>query len=217
MEELERWGKTISSFERLSLKEGRELYKKAIITNDDSIKKELINKIIEGSLYVVYNYIKRNDMGILCSENIDMNDIISAFNEIWIKKIKEGELLKADNYSQILDFSFLSEVFSQLCGENIEVMDELGISTQYFVDILARYIECKRKEQEFDYKDVLDKYYGQGYYYHQVNESTKDITPILDNAASGAAARPFITHHNDYDADVYLRIAFETSLKKATV
>ena len=42
-------------------------------------------------------------------------------------------------------------------------------------------------------------------------------TPILDNAASGAAARPFITHHNDYDTDVYLRIAFETSLKKATV
>lgn len=42
-------------------------------------------------------------------------------------------------------------------------------------------------------------------------------TPILDNAASGAAARPFVTHHNDYDTDMYLRIAFETSLKKATV
>lgn len=42
-------------------------------------------------------------------------------------------------------------------------------------------------------------------------------TPILDNAASGAAARPFITHHNDFDTEVYLRIAFETSLKKATV
>lgn len=42
-------------------------------------------------------------------------------------------------------------------------------------------------------------------------------TPILDNAASGAAAKPFITHHNDFDLDVYLRIAFETSLKKATV
>ena len=39
----------------------------------------------------------------------------------------------------------------------------------------------------------------------------------MDNAASGAAARPFVTHHNDFDTDVYLRIAFETSLKKATV
>jgi len=42
-------------------------------------------------------------------------------------------------------------------------------------------------------------------------------TGILWNAASGAAAKPFITHHNDYDTDVYLRIAFETGLKKATV
>ena len=39
----------------------------------------------------------------------------------------------------------------------------------------------------------------------------------MGNAASGAAARPFITHHNDYDTDVFLRIAFETGLKKATV
>ncbi|MEI6672852.1 MAG: amino acid--tRNA ligase-related protein [bacterium] len=42
-------------------------------------------------------------------------------------------------------------------------------------------------------------------------------TNILGNSASGAAARPFMTHHNDYDADVFLRIAFETGLKKATV
>ena len=42
-------------------------------------------------------------------------------------------------------------------------------------------------------------------------------TNILGNSASGAAAKPFITHHNDYDTDVYLRIAFETGLKKATV
>jgi lysyl-tRNA synthetase class 2 len=39
----------------------------------------------------------------------------------------------------------------------------------------------------------------------------------LGNSASGAAAKPFITHHNDYDTDVYLRISFETGLKKATV
>jgi lysyl-tRNA synthetase class 2 len=42
-------------------------------------------------------------------------------------------------------------------------------------------------------------------------------TPILGNAASGAAAQPFITHHNDYDLDVFLRISPETALKKLTV
>lgn len=42
-------------------------------------------------------------------------------------------------------------------------------------------------------------------------------TPILGNSASGAAAAPFTTHHNDYDLDVFLRISPETALKKATV
>lgn len=40
-------------------------------------------------------------------------------------------------------------------------------------------------------------------------------TPILQEAASGAAARPFITHHNTLDEDLYLRIAPETYLKRA--
>lgn len=40
-------------------------------------------------------------------------------------------------------------------------------------------------------------------------------TPILTPQASGAQARPFSTHHNAYDADLYLRIAPETYLKRA--
>ena len=39
-------------------------------------------------------------------------------------------------------------------------------------------------------------------------------TPVLDAAAGGAAARPFITHHNALDIDMYLRIALELPLKR---
>lgn len=39
-------------------------------------------------------------------------------------------------------------------------------------------------------------------------------TPILQGAASGAAARPFSTHHNALDRDFYLRISPETYLKR---
>lgn len=39
-------------------------------------------------------------------------------------------------------------------------------------------------------------------------------TPILQEAAAGAAARPFITHHNALGEDFYLRIAPETYLKR---
>ena len=42
-------------------------------------------------------------------------------------------------------------------------------------------------------------------------------TPILNNKASGALARPFTTHHNALDIDLYLRIAPETYLKRAIV
>ncbi|MCL2575641.1 MAG: lysine--tRNA ligase [Defluviitaleaceae bacterium] len=42
-------------------------------------------------------------------------------------------------------------------------------------------------------------------------------TPLLHQIAGGASARPFITHHNDMDIDMYLRIALELPLKKLVV
>lgn len=42
-------------------------------------------------------------------------------------------------------------------------------------------------------------------------------TPILQTQAGGASARPFITHHNTLDIDMYLRIALELYLKRLIV
>ena len=42
-------------------------------------------------------------------------------------------------------------------------------------------------------------------------------TPILGSIKGGASARPFITHHNTFDKDFYLRIATELNLKKAMI
>ena len=42
-------------------------------------------------------------------------------------------------------------------------------------------------------------------------------TPVLHTQAGGAAARPFVTHHNALDIDMYLRIALELHLKRLIV
>lgn len=42
-------------------------------------------------------------------------------------------------------------------------------------------------------------------------------TPILHDIAGGAAARPFVTHHNALDIDMYMRIAPELKLKRLIV
>ncbi len=42
-------------------------------------------------------------------------------------------------------------------------------------------------------------------------------TPVLQTMAGGANARPFITHHNALDADMYLRISLELYLKRLIV
>lgn len=46
---------------------------------------------------------------------------------------------------------------------------------------------------------------------------TEVETPILSNLLTGASARPFITHHNTQNLDMYLRIALELPLKRLLV
>ena len=42
-------------------------------------------------------------------------------------------------------------------------------------------------------------------------------TPVLNTISGGATARPFVTHHNSLDIDMYLRIATELNLKRLIV
>ncbi|MBQ0036440.1 MAG: lysine--tRNA ligase [Firmicutes bacterium] len=48
-------------------------------------------------------------------------------------------------------------------------------------------------------------------------EFTEVETPVLTTLLTGASAKPFITHHNSQDLDMYLRIALELNLKRLLV
>lgn len=72
-------------------------------------------------------------------------------------------------------------------------------------------------------EDVRDTFYKRTQIIKAIREflDAKDYievdTPILATIASGAAARPFITHSNALDIDLYLRIATELYLKRLIV
>ncbi len=53
--------------------------------------------------------------------------------------------------------------------------------------------------------------------YLDSNGYTEVETPVLGTILGGAAAKPFITHHNTLDIDMYLRIATELPLKRLIV
>ena len=81
---------------------------------------------------------------------------------------------------------------------------------QRYVDLIAnpevKEIFVKRSKIVSAVREFLD---GEGFYEVE--------TPVLNTLAGGANARPFITHHNTLDVDMYLRIATELYLKRCIV
>lgn len=155
MEELEKWKDQISNFEKLNIVEAKELYKKVVSTDDVKLKKLLMDKLILGTLYVVSNYIERNNLKLFCSSSLDMNDIISTFNEIWIKKINNGELLYVDNFSFLFNITFLREVCNILVSEEIVIKEQFGINIDSFIDLFIKFITLKNQTTDFSNKKLM--------------------------------------------------------------
>ena len=152
---LNEWLIQISQYDKLRFNEAQDFYKKALLSKNDDLRKMYMDKIILGTLYVLYNYITRNELLIFSSSSYDMNDIISSFIEVWIKKIYDGELLNADSYSSIINRKFCNEVYQKLVGTKLIINETFEISTDLFANLLYNFIRLKNKGLEFTLNDLI--------------------------------------------------------------
>lgn len=123
MERIKSLKEQIESLDKLKIDEAKELYKKAINSSDEKLKKLYFDKLILGTMYVVYNYIERNGLEIFQSSQYDIDDIQSAFIELWIKKIKNGELLNVDSYSNMFTSKFYNDICTNLIGDEMPIYE----------------------------------------------------------------------------------------------
>lgn len=80
-----------------------------------------------------------------------------------------------------------------------------------------RYLDLITNRESFERFQIRTKIIKAVRRYMDDNGFLEVETPILESVASGAEARPFMTHHNALNIDMYMRIATELRLKRLIV
>lgn len=132
-----------------------------------------------------------------------MGDYIGVKGDLFFTK--HGELTIF-----VKEFQILSKAVRPLPEKFHGVQDQETIYRQRYLDMIMN-------QESFDRFKLRSKFIKALRDFYYENEFYEIETPVLGNAASGAAAAPFTTHHNDFNEDFFLRISPETALKKATV
>lgn len=138
----------------------------------------------------------------------------------WLKKADLGDIL-----------GFTGKVMKTKAGElsiNVESMTHLAKALRPLPDKFhgltdkeiryrKRYLDLITNEESYDRFVKRSKIISAIRAYMDGDGFIEVETPILQNDAGGAAARPFMTHHNAMDMDMALRIALELHLKRLIV
>lgn len=136
-------------------------------------------------------------------KSYDIGDIIGVEGEIF--RTKKGEISVKAQKVELLTKSLqpLPEKWHGLKDQELRYR-------QRYVDLIVhpevQDVFIKRTKIIKKVREFLDN-----------REYIEVETPILNTIAGGANARPFITHHNTLDIDMYLRIANELYLKRLIV
>lgn len=136
-------------------------------------------------------------------EDGDLGDIVGIAGEVF--RTNHGELsIKAEEYTH------LTKALRPLPDKWHGLHDIEERFRRRYVDLIvnekARWVAMTRPKIIRSIQHYLD------------NQGLIEVeTPVLQPILGGAAARPFITHHNTLDMDFYLRIATELPLKRLIV
>lgn len=136
-------------------------------------------------------------------ELIDLGDFIGVHGEHFTTQKGEPTIL-------VHKWEVLTKALRQPPEKWQGVKDQETAWRQRYLDLMSNRETFERFQLRSQFIKALREFYW-------MNGFTEVETPVLVNAASGALATPFQTHHAAYDLDVFLRIAPETFLKECLV
>ncbi|MBS9335602.1 lysine--tRNA ligase [Fructobacillus sp. M1-13] len=125
----------------------------------------------------------------------------------------EGQMMKTEAGELTILVSHLTHLSKALRPMPDKYHGISDVETKYrkrYLDLIANNDSLVRFQQRSQIISAVRAYMDQ----HQFMEVE---TPILQTQAGGAAAKPFITHHNALNIDMYMRIATELYLKRLIV
>lgn len=160
---LKDWEDTISVYSRLDIESAKIFYNKILNEKNEAKKHEMLNTLINGTLYVVLNFIKRNKLSIIKTPKYDIGDIINTCNELWIIAINSGALLEAEAFADIFDRSFCTKLSETLNETDFIVSDLTLLNASVFYNFLYDFIEFDKINGSVSYEDfcrILYKSYG---------------------------------------------------------
>ncbi|RHK02322.1 lysine--tRNA ligase [Acidaminococcus sp. AM05-11] len=151
-------------------------------------------------------YVRKDEMGedaYSVVKLLDIGDIVGVEGVVFKTHMGEPSI-------RVQKLEFLSKALKPLPEKWHGLKDKEIRYRQRYVDLIVnpevREVFIKRTQIIKSIRHILD---DEGY--------LEVETPVLNTISGGATARPFVTHHNALDIDLYLRIATELNLKRLIV
>jgi len=139
----------------------------------------------------------------LFADTVDIGDFIEITGSLFITRRNEKTL-------KVIDWRMLTKSLRPLPDKWDGLQDEEE-------RLRRRYLDVMFNPEVKDMIEKRSKFWSATREFLVHNNFMEVETPILENTTGGAEARPFITHHNALDMEVFLRISPELWLKRLMV